>query len=63
MLIDNPEVSRELYSTCNIYPTHKGAEKLLTEINEDIDRYSGEVKEVFDSVWEEERSGFKKQEE
>lgn len=59
MLIDNPEVSRELYSTCNIYPTHKGAERLLTDICGDIDDYSGEVKEVFDKVWSKEGKEFR----
>jgi len=57
MLIDNPEVSRDLFNCCNIYPTHEGAEKLLFEINDEIDKYSKDVKEVFDKVWQDEKSG------
>jgi len=58
MLIDNPEVSRELYEICDIYPTHEGAEKLLFEMNNEIDRYSRDVKNVFDQVWEEEKQNY-----
>ena len=54
MLIDNPKVSRELYQTCKIYPTHPGAPTLVNELKDDLDKYSSEVHRIFDKVWEEE---------
>jgi len=53
MLIDNPWVSRELYRTCKIHPTHPGSQTLLNELKDDIDKYSREVHQIFDTVWEE----------
>ena len=55
MLIDETSVSRELYKTCKIYPTHQGAEDILFKINNELDSYSNSVKETFDPVWEQEK--------
>ncbi len=33
---------------------HEGAENLITELSEGIDRYSTEVEQLYASVWEEE---------
>ena len=58
MLIDNPEVMRELYSKCKIYPTHENATCLINSINGDIDEYSRKVKETYNSVWEKEKNRY-----
>jgi len=53
MLIDHPNVSRELYQICKPYPTHPGALTLFKEVKDDLDRYSLEVHRIYDKVWEE----------
>jgi len=52
MLIDNPEVLREIHDEVKIKPTHQGAESLFNELKEGIDKYSKEVKKVYGPVWE-----------
>lgn len=55
MWIDHPKVSRELYENkkLNIYPTHPGAEKILTEeeFKQGLNQYSKEAKGVYDGIW------------
>jgi MoaA/NifB/PqqE/SkfB family radical SAM enzyme len=59
MLIDYPQVSRELYSCCNdIYSTDDNSERLLFEIKDEIDSYSKEVTCVYDKIWEKEKNRF-----
>lgn len=58
MLIDNPDVLRQLYSKCKIYPTHDKATCLLYDIAGEIDEYSKEVKETYTEVWEKEKERF-----
>ncbi len=53
MLIDNPEVLREIHKEVKIKPTHPGAESLLNELSEGIDEYSEKVKKVYDPIWKE----------
>lgn len=55
MLIDHPEVSREVISLCACYPTHPGATTLFNELKEDIEAYASRVAELYDAVWELER--------
>jgi len=62
MLIDHPEVSRGLYKNCTIYPTHKGAECLFSDIARGLDGYSKDVKDVYADVWEKEKELFRKKE-
>jgi MoaA/NifB/PqqE/SkfB family radical SAM enzyme len=40
MIIDNPHVLRELYEEYELYPTHEGAESLIYNLKEEIDKYS-----------------------
>ena len=54
MLIDNPEVSRELCKICKLKPTHPGAMTLMEDLKDDINEYSDEVHEIYDQVWDEE---------
>ena len=60
MLIDSPSVSRELFNCCNIYSTDNNSERLLFEINNEIDRYSEKVKPEYDRVWEKEKDRYKR---
>ncbi|MDD5622300.1 MAG: radical SAM protein [Actinomycetota bacterium] len=55
MLIDNPQISRELYKNCKIYPTHEGAECLFSDIAGKLDEYSKNVRDIYDEVWAKEK--------
>jgi MoaA/NifB/PqqE/SkfB family radical SAM enzyme len=54
MLIDHPEVIRELHQTCKPYPTHPGATTLIEDLKDDLDKYSSKVHQIYDKIWEEE---------
>ncbi|MDD3628675.1 MAG: radical SAM protein [Actinomycetota bacterium] len=58
MLIDNPQVMRELYSKCKIYPTHEKATCLINNIAGEIDEYAKKVKETYTGVWEKEKNRY-----
>lgn len=57
MWIDNPEVSREIYDHLPIRPCHAGADDILRrpELKQGIDAYCARVREVYRSVWEQEK--------
>lgn len=63
MLIDHPEVSREVLPACKCYPTHEGAETLMRELKEGIDSYAARVADLYDPVWEAEREVIEKDKE
>ncbi|HET6419924.1 MAG TPA: radical SAM protein [Geobacteraceae bacterium] len=52
MLIDHPEVGRELFETEGVYPTHAGAGEIFTGLSSRMDEYSGRYAEIADQVWE-----------
>lgn len=52
MLIDHPDVGREIYSTEGVYPTHNGAEEIFTGLAEAMDQYSSAYAGIADPVWE-----------
>jgi MoaA/NifB/PqqE/SkfB family radical SAM enzyme len=52
MLIDEPDVLREVVRRCRAYPTHDGAETLITELRDAIDKYASEYRAIADDVWE-----------
>ena len=54
MLIDNPEMSREIIATTGARPTHEGAESLVTELCGALDEYSAAAKRLYDPIWAEE---------
>ena len=56
MLTDKPEVIRELNAICKLRPTHPGAQTLIEDLKDDLDKYSHDVHQVFDKIWEEENS-------
>jgi len=53
-LIDNPWDSRIFLKTPGVYPTHPGAETLIEDLKDDLDKYSQGVHQVYKKVWEEE---------
>jgi MoaA/NifB/PqqE/SkfB family radical SAM enzyme len=52
MLIDNPEMSREIVELTGAKPTHPGAESLFTRLRGEIDDYADEVERVFTPAWD-----------
>lgn len=54
MIIDAPEVLREAVSKSGAYPTHPGAETIITSIAPEIDKYSKAYQQIADSVWTQE---------
>lgn len=53
MIIDHPETLRQLVAEFGAYPTHDGAETLITEMSDYLDRYSAEWGELADNAWKE----------
>ena len=55
-LIDHPHVMREAMAKTGAYPTHTGAEKVYTDpkIMAELDKYSAQIKEFFNPIWEKE---------
>jgi MoaA/NifB/PqqE/SkfB family radical SAM enzyme len=54
MLIDHPEVGRELAATPGAYATHPGAEEIFTDLAPRMDEYAGAYAAVADPAWEKE---------
>ena len=54
MLIDHPEVGREIFASEGAYPTHDGADEIFTALADRMDDYAGEYADVADPVWEDE---------
>lgn len=59
MLIDRPEVAREMASQPGVYFTHSGAESFYRELSGSMDRYTEEYGAIADPVWEEISDGNK----
>lgn len=53
-IIDHPHVLRRLVPKFGARPTHEGAESIVTDLSEAMDRYSQGVKSIYDPVWREE---------
>ncbi len=52
MMIDKPEFVRESVLASGARPTHEGAEKILTDLAPDLDKYSEEYCRIADKAWE-----------
>lgn len=57
MLIDHPDVGREIFSTEGVYPTHGGAEQIFTGLAAEMDGYARRYGEIADPAWEKEFRG------
>ena len=53
MIIDVPEVLREVVTVCGAHPTHLGADAVIHELASEMDRYSESYHELADRNWEE----------
>jgi MoaA/NifB/PqqE/SkfB family radical SAM enzyme len=54
MLIDHPEVGRELFQSAGAYPTHEGADAIFTGLADEMDDYARRYAEFADPAWEQE---------
>jgi MoaA/NifB/PqqE/SkfB family radical SAM enzyme len=54
MLIDEPTVLRNAVARYHAYPTHDGAETLVTVLKDEIDAYARSYRAIADEVWEKE---------
>jgi MoaA/NifB/PqqE/SkfB family radical SAM enzyme len=54
MIIDNPHNLREVVRKCHAYPTHGGAETLITDLAREMDDYAMEYHRIADRTWREE---------
>ena len=56
MLIDAPDVLRSVVAECDARPTCEGADELITNFSDTIDRYAAEYRAYADRAWDEEKS-------
>jgi len=54
MLIDHPEVGREMFGSEGAYPTHEGAADIFTGLASQVDDYAAEYAGLADPSWERE---------
>ena len=54
MLIDHPEVGREMLAQEGVYATHEGADEIFTGLATAMDEYAAAYSEIADPAWEEE---------
>jgi len=52
MIIDNPDVFRNVVRTCCAYPTHEGAEDVVVKIKDELDEYGRRERALGDEIWE-----------
>ena len=57
MLIDHPEVGRELFATAGVHPTHEGAADIFTTLSPALDDYAESYGGIADLAWEREFVG------
>jgi MoaA/NifB/PqqE/SkfB family radical SAM enzyme len=53
MLIDHPEVFREIYAECQPAPTHPGAVSLVDGLGPGLDAYAQTLARTLDQAWQE----------
>lgn len=51
MIIDNPDVYRNVVRSCCAYPTHEGAEDVVVKIKDELDDYGRRVRALEDQIW------------
>ncbi|MCX7729763.1 MAG: SPASM domain-containing protein [Candidatus Caldatribacterium sp.] len=57
MLIDVPEVLREVVEKYGARPSHEGAESLITTLKDEVDAYAQAFKKLADEIWERDYKG------
>jgi len=53
-IIDNPYILRDIVAETGAYPTHEGAETIISCLAGPLDKYASDYKKIADKVWEEE---------
>lgn len=56
MLIDNTDIARQVVTQTGAYPTHPGAEQLLTSMADGLDSYAAHYKQIADRAWQQRTS-------
>lgn len=62
MIIDTPHHLRSLVKQYQAYPTHPGAETIVTDLAENLDAYSLSYRQIAERVWNEEYREFQSKE-
>lgn len=57
MIIDTPEILRDVVEKFNAHPTCEGAEEILTKFANELDDYAVEYRKYADPAWEKEWKG------
>jgi hypothetical protein len=57
MIIDHPHILREVVIESGAHPTHPGAETIINEYAEDLDRYAQAYGKMADVLWKEQAVG------
>jgi MoaA/NifB/PqqE/SkfB family radical SAM enzyme len=57
MLIDHPDVGRELFASAGAYPTHEGAAEIFTDLAPEMNAYAERYAGIADKAWETEFGG------
>jgi hypothetical protein len=56
MIIDHPHLLRQVVDQTGAFPTHSGAETLLTDCSGGLDRYAAAYGKLADELWGEQVS-------
>lgn len=51
MIIDNPQILREVVSESNAHPSHPSAEKVITDYHKELMDYARQYGELADKIW------------
>jgi MoaA/NifB/PqqE/SkfB family radical SAM enzyme len=51
MIIDNPEVLRDVVKEGKAYPTHTGAETIINDLSDELDKYAAKYASLSDPLW------------
>jgi hypothetical protein len=51
MIIDHPAMLREIVGSFSARPTHPGADALLDDLKDELDRYAARYGEIADAEW------------
>lgn len=55
LIIDHPQILRQLIGECQAYPTHIGADSLVSDLFADLEQYARDYGRMADKLWENEQ--------
>jgi hypothetical protein len=56
MIIDHPHILKQVVGECQAYPTHIGADSLLSDLFSELEQYARDYGRMADKLWENERA-------